>query len=321
MKSKGKVRIRDRRKAGRASARAETVGMTPERALELVPEWKGVGAISLEPMLGGRTNSSYRVNVDDDTYVLRINAANGPSLGIDYEREYEILQHVFRGDIGPEPIFFAPEQGVLVTRYVAGEVMSAEAVRKPQNIVRIVRAVKKLHALPAPRHRLNLEDVVVRYCQTIEEAGLSFSSAVGSVRPKALGLVRQWSRGIDKVCLCHNDLFHSNIIDGKGIRFIDWEYAATGDPLFELAALTQYHNFSQHHTDYLLEQYFGESSSSIRHRMRQTQSVFDLICILWVLAFRSSAGGNVLPEAGSEDLLVEHAMRLAEGAHSLRGWD
>ena len=308
-------------KIGRAAERAGTVGVTPERAMQLVPGWEDADTITVEPMLGGRTNSSYRVMLGAETFVLRINAANEPALGIDYEREFEILKHVYRGDVGPEPVYFSPEAGVLVTRFVEGDVLSAEEVRKPVNIERIVRSLKKLHALPAPRHRLNLETVVSRYCKTVEEARLHFSEALVNVRPKALGLVREWSRGIDKVCLCHNDLFHSNIIDGKGIRFIDWEYAGTGDPLFELAAITQYHKFTEHHTDYLLEHYFGESSNSIRHRMRRTQAVFDLLCILWVLAFRASAGGTVLPEAGSEGALIEHAERLSEGANSLRGWD
>lgn len=318
---KGKKRIRDRRKAGRAKLRAKTVAMTPERATELVPGWRDAGIVTIEPMLGGRTNSSFRVRVEQETFVLRINAANGPALGIDYEREYEILKHVHRGDVGPEPVYFSPEAGVLVTRFVEGSALSAEDVRKPINIERIVRGLKKLHALPAPRHRLSLEKVITRYCQTVEEAELHFSQALVHIRPKALGLIREWSHGIEKVCLCHNDLFHSNMIDGNGIQFIDWEYAATGDPFFELAAITQYHKFTGHHTDYLLEKYFGESNTATRHRMRRTQAVFDLICILWVLAFRASAGGNVLPEAGSEEIMIEHAQRLAEGAHSLRGWD
>lgn len=294
--------------------------MTPERAKQLVPGWEEADSVTVKPLRGGRTNSSFRVCLDEQTFVLRINAANGPALGVDYEREYEILHHVFRGDVGPEPVYYSPKSGVLVTRYVKGEVLSAAQVRKPANIERIVRSLKKLHALPAPRHRLSLEHGVLRYCKAVEEAGLHLSEALARVRPNALGLVREWAKGTEEVCLCHNDLLHSNIVDGARIKFIDWEYAATGDPMFELAAITQYHSFTEHHTDYLLEKYFGESSNSLRHRMRRTQAVFDLMCILWVLAFRASAGGNVLREAGSQELLIEHAQRLSEGAHSLRGW-
>lgn len=301
--------------------RASTGGMTAEKAMALVPAWQDAGLVTTEPMLGGRTNSSYRIQVEGETFVLRVNAINGPSLGLDYEREFEILKHAYRGDVGPEPIYLGLEAGVLVMRFIEGEVLLADDVRKPANIQRIVRSLKKLHALPAPRFKLNLERVVNRYCKTVSEAGLHYAASLEEIRPKILGRVREWSRGTEQTCLCHNDLFHSNIIDGNGIWFIDWEYAATGDPMFELAALTQYHHFTEHHTDYLLEQYFGEASNTLRHRMRRTQAIFDLICILWVLAFRASAGGNVLPEAGSEDHLLEHVARLAEGGGSLRGWD
>ncbi len=311
----------DRRRAGRARMRARSVDLTPEKAMALVPQWQDATTVVTEEMLGGRTNSSFRVQVDGETFVLRLNAANGAALGLDYEREYEILRHVGRAGVGPEPVYVSQDAGVLVMRYIDGEPMSVESVRKPDNIRRIVRTLKKVHALPPPRYRLDLEEVVHRYCETVQESGLPFAQHLVALRPRIFARVREWANGTEETCLCHNDLFHSNMIDGAGISFIDWEYASVGDPMFELAALTQYHQFTGHHSEYLLEQYFNDASNVLRRRLRHTQAVFDLICILWVLAFRASAGGNVLPEAGSEDYLLEYVERLADGGHALRGWD
>lgn len=320
MSEKKKTKIRDRRKTGRIAMRASTGEMTADRAMKLVPFWQDVGILTLETMLGGRSNSSYKVQVEDETYVLRVNAANAPLLGVDHAREYEILKQASRAGLGPEPVYVDIEKGVLVCRFIEGQICTTDDVRKPANIKRIVNALKKLHKLRPPRQKLDIESVINRYCQTVVDAGLHYSQALDALRPRLLGLARSWSRGIESTCLCHNDLIHSNIIDARGIQFIDWEYAANGDPMFELAALSQYHHFTEHHTDYLLEHYFGEASGAIRRRMRATQAIFDAVSILWVLAFRASAGGTVSVEAGSEGLLLEHLEHLAEGGSPLRGW-
>ena len=46
---------------------------------------------------------------------------------------------------------------------------------------------------------------------------------------------------IRRPALCHNDLVHSNIIDGDPVRLIDWEYSAVGDPYFDLAIVVRHH--------------------------------------------------------------------------------
>ena len=43
--------------------------------------------------------------------------------------------------------------------------------------------------------------------------------------------------------LCHNDLLNANLIDdGARIRIVDWEYAAMGDPWFDLGNLAVNHD-------------------------------------------------------------------------------
>ena len=40
-------------------------------------------------------------------------------------------------------------------------------------------------------------------------------------------------------CLCHNDAHLGNVV---GDRLLDWEYAATGHPLFDLAVVAGFHD-------------------------------------------------------------------------------
>src|SRR5690606_2746336 len=58
---------------------------------------------------------------------------------------------------------------------------------------------------------------------------------------------------------CHNDLLPANLVDdGERMRLIDWEYAAMGDPWFDLGNLAENNLLSERAERRLLELYFGE---------------------------------------------------------------
>jgi len=42
-------------------------------------------------------------------------------------------------------------------------------------------------------------------------------------------------------CLVHSDLHGSNLVDGRALWLIDWEYAALADPLHDVASVLAYH--------------------------------------------------------------------------------
>jgi len=48
-------------------------------------------------------------------------------------------------------------------------------------------------------------------------------------------VTQQNSSGARSPVLCHNDAYYQNILVGDRLWLIDWEYAAMGDPFFDLA--------------------------------------------------------------------------------------
>ena len=69
------------------------------------------------PLGGGITNNNFRIDVDGESFVLRIPGADTELLGIN--REYEYAANLAAGKLGiaPEVYYFIQPEGYLVTRF------------------------------------------------------------------------------------------------------------------------------------------------------------------------------------------------------------
>ena len=86
-----------------------------------------------------------------------------------------------------------------------------------------------------------------------------------------------------QLCLCHNDPLAANLIDtGKQLVPIDWEYAAAGDPLFDLAVLIQHHELQPELSGRLLQTYFGRAIRPAEAlRLESWCGFYELLLELW----------------------------------------
>ena len=181
--------------------------------------------VEVEALGGGITNHNFKVNVDGEALVLRIGGKDTALLGIDRDHEHEAALMAARLGIGPEVVRFS--DGVLVTRFVEGEVGRAD----PRTVGTILR---RLHDAPAIAGRFDSFRVV--------EAYAAAASGRGGSLPDAFGPAHELARQIEALrataprVTCHNDLLAANFIyDGDRVWIVDWEYAGMGDPFFDLA--------------------------------------------------------------------------------------
>jgi thiamine kinase-like enzyme len=196
--------------------------MRVEQAVERL--WPGQ-PVEVEPLGGGITNHNYRVSVGGETLVLRIGGKDTGLLGIDREHEHEAAVLAAELRIGPEVARFA--DGVLVTRFVEGEVGRADPA--------VVGALlQRLHGARPIASRFDSFRVVETYAETAAEHGLTVPDAFERAHEIARKVeVRRESASL---VTCHNDLLAANFIDdGKRLWIVDWEYAGIGDPFFDLA--------------------------------------------------------------------------------------
>ena len=93
--------------------------------LKKVPQWKGLQPTAT-PLSGGITNQNFRVDVDNESFVLRVCSTSTDPLGINRDHEFACTKTVAELGIGPEVIHYSPDDGILVARFIEGKPVSAE---------------------------------------------------------------------------------------------------------------------------------------------------------------------------------------------------
>jgi len=232
-------------------------------------------------LAGGPTSDSYLVERDPERFVLRIDTGVAAALGLDRCAEAEILAYVHRNGLGPGPEFAAPEQGILITRYVEGRSWDETDLHDAQRIRRLAALLRRLHALEPVGPPFNLQERILGYERTIgTPEGYELAQ-------EAQRRLRELETGTATSCLCHNDLVSMNIIEsqgpaeGEGLRLIDWEYAAVGDPFFDLATIAEHHRFDRDEAGELLCTYFGKIREEDSRRLAGYRKLYENLSRLW----------------------------------------
>jgi thiamine kinase-like enzyme len=252
-------------------------------ALQRVPETAG-RELTMTALSGGITNRNYLISGTDtaERYVIRLAGNDTHLLGISREVEHAATVAAAGVGIGPEVTAFIRPEGYLVTRFIVGEPVSLEQVRRPEMLRRVADSIRRIHGGPAiPGLFVPLR---------IVEAYLALATSRGVLRPTAWDAAHAVGRRIERALLdapielrpCHNDLLNANFIDdGERIRLVDWEYAGMGDPFFDLGNFSVNHDLEADQDAVLLEAYEGEVRPPRLARLALMRVVSDFREAMW----------------------------------------
>jgi thiamine kinase-like enzyme len=217
--------------------------------------WPGREA-RVEPLGGGITNHNFRIDVDGETFVLRIGGKDTELLGIDREAERAAAEMAAEVGVGPEVVAFLRPEGWLVTRFVEGEPIAPKRMRTPDMIELMAGSVRAIHGGRAIPGRFDSHRVVEAYAATASSRGVALPEDFEWA--KEISDRIEGGRGPQPPVPCHDDLLNANFIfDGQRVRIVDWEYAGMGDRFFDLGNLSVKHDFEPEHDEALLSAYFG----------------------------------------------------------------
>lgn len=201
--------------------------------------------------------------------------------------------------LAPAIVLARPQQGLLVTQFVAGRTLSREDMQDPAVIKRVGRWISRLHALPPPPGLpvIDFGARAVAYLETVRARAPS-PEAVEIARKLA---ARHAMLAPSHPVACHHDLHHRNILDdGRSLRVVDWEYAGPGDPAADLAACIGYHDLGPAQTSALLAGY-GTDDAALRARLAALGWIF--LC-LWYGWNAAAALEGMAPEPGLQTRLA-----------------
>jgi thiamine kinase-like enzyme len=258
-------------------------------ALARVPLLAGRDLDALEvTRLGGLTNRVYRVG----DWCLRL-PGQGTEAYIDRKVEAVNARAAAAAGVSPEVLFFDPESGVMLTRFLKPTVtMSPDLFRTRSGApARAGAAFRRLHGSGQSfAFRFELFAMVDNYLKVLAELGAELPAGYHDVVREA-GAVRTALAARDwPLAPCHCDPLCENFLDtGERMWLVDWEYSGMNDPMWDLGDLSVEAGFDEAQEEELLRGYFGgEVAPADRGRVVIYKAMCDLLWTLWGLIQHSN---------------------------------
>jgi thiamine kinase-like enzyme len=234
--------------------------------------------------LGGITNVNFKVESPAGTFVVRIDAPDGAVLEIDRTAELANCQAAAAAGIGAPVVARLHAERVLVTRFLAGDRLTPEDLRRGDRLAELAALLRRLHGRCRFRGGIDM----FRRQHDYEAAAL----ARGCELPQDY---RRYQRHLERIrqafaahrigpVACHNDLVAENLIDTPaGLRLIDYEYAGTNDPYSDLGDAWAESHLWLDQLEELVGHYHGEPEPALVARARLWALVSKYGWTLWAV--------------------------------------
>ena len=218
------------------------------------------GHVDPLPLAGGITNQNFTVEDRGRRYVVRVGS---DILVHGVVRANELAASRAAHLAGLSPCVVHAEPGIVVFDFIEGRTYTAEDVRNPANLERLVDIVRRCHRdipqyLRGPAAMFWVFHVVRDYAHTLSEGASRHIPLLPDLLARAARL--EAAVGPIAVVFGHNDLLAANVIDdGRTLWLVDWEYAGVNSPLFDLGGLASNSELSPEQAERALSLYFGKA--------------------------------------------------------------
>ncbi len=182
-----------------------------------------------EWLAGGHNHYLRILESPTHRWVARIARNELRSLG-ERQLEASVQTAAAEASIAPPIHFSDPRRGITIMDYLEPEADCSDSVEA------IAELCRQVHALPLQGKVMHAPDVF-RNChaKAVDHEGLEALLKQGTARI-ATAMECLEHNGNLEPSMCHNDLLGANRLYSRGRLFaLDWEYAAPGDPFFDLA--------------------------------------------------------------------------------------
>ena len=159
----------------------------------------------------GYCNINYLLETQENRYLIR-----KFKLTNDRESEFKIQKLIATKNIGARPLLLDESKGLMIAEFIEGK---HKTNPNSQELKKLALLIKKLHHIKTRQKQSKLR----KNFQFKDKKALKAFIKLQSYKQEPV--------------LCHNDLHDKNILFGKTVKLIDWEYAGTNDRYFDLASI------------------------------------------------------------------------------------
>ncbi len=230
--------------------------MAIDPILDAVPELRNATAI--EPLMGGLTNTNYKVTAPSGCYVVRISGKDTSLLAIDRENEVHNTVAAAETGVGAPFVAALPEQDALVLGFLEGEVMDADKLRRGDRLAAVAESCRRLHAGRRFLQDFDMFAIQPRYLEIVRARDFRLPDRYEDFEPQIRAIEAAMRVRPEPTVPCNNDLLAENFIDvGGEMRLIDYEYSGNNEPSFELGNVWSESNLSLGQLEELVAHYYG----------------------------------------------------------------
>ena len=265
-----------------------------EAAAARVPKWRDK-PVSYAALVGGLNNQNWVVEVEGDRrrYFVKV-PGEGSEMFIDRITANEAARNAHDMGIGPEVIFFDPQDGLEVSEFLEGYRACTNADFADASIqTQVLDIYRRLHAGPALQVTKTIFDMIEEHVEQGRELGAHFPPDMAWIenryrQAKAAFL----AAGLDLVP-CFNDPMPGNFLIGenaaaapKSMRLIDYEFASNNERSYELGVLFAEMFYDEASTLALIEQYCGSVCPQMVARVAISRALADVKWASWAIVNR-----------------------------------
>jgi thiamine kinase-like enzyme len=248
----------------------------PDEVLATLPGWAGASWCELP---GGLTNRTLRIEKGGRRAGLKIDPEPRSAPYNSRRQEARIQERA--AALGRANRVLHVGEMVLLTEWADGDVWTRAHFDNDRNLEHLAAALRDVHALPLTGHTFDAAAAARQYARK--------ASATDAETARRHLATIESAPGPMNLCCCHNDLVAENIISTPEVRFLDWEYAADNDPLFDLAIVVAHHGLAERQAGVLLDAYFDGNAAAWRGQLAEQMRRYDALNWLWAAA---CAGGS-----------------------------
>lgn len=265
--------------------------MISARVLQQVPGCAdGRPPQAIHPLPGGEgRNEVLRIDTAEGRFVWRRRLPPVDRPGAAASTELAAHRVAAAAGLAPQVLRAAPDGSWILMEYVDGAEWSPDQLRSAEGVERLGGRLAALHALETPAE-VPLADPPAMARGYLDRLRRRDPAAADSLQPllqriEAIGdeLAALGQRRV----LVHGDLTASNLL-GTDPQLVDWEYAQTTDPSWDLACLLSYYPDMEPWMD-RLQAAAGAVSEESSARLHLQRERFDLLNRLWRRAYPAIA--------------------------------
>jgi thiamine kinase-like enzyme len=203
----------------------------------------------------GHCNINYQLTTDKKKYLIRKFKYQG-----NRKAEFYIQNLAYKKDIAAKALLLDEENKLMVCDYIEGE---HHFKLKQQELKKLALTLSKLHRLK------------------IQQQPHTFKDSFKYKDKKAYDAFRVIKKIKPEYVVGHNDLHPKNILFGKKVKFIDWEYAGKADRYFDLAAIIIEFKLNKKDEQTFLRSYFSRNAKVNPKKLKAFKTIYSTLWTVW----------------------------------------